>query len=240
MSEDFRVWTRGPVRWMAPNRPKKLNAWTYEMAAQLTEEFASADADPAVAVIVLAGIGGVYSAGIDRSVLSGDVPATTPFDVEAFVRSRTPTIACVDGLAFGMGATTATACDLRVASTRASFTFGFVNVGITPEWGSSYLLSRQVGLGRAMDVCLTGRTVDAQEAYRLGLVDRLVAPEEVEDVTQALAEQIAGRDAGAVQQTKALLWAGLEAADFASSRRIELDAAFERRHALKAADGAGT
>jgi 2-(1,2-epoxy-1,2-dihydrophenyl)acetyl-CoA isomerase len=135
-----------------------------------------------------------------------------------------------------MGATTATACDLRVASTRASFTFGFVNVGITPEWGSSYLLSRQVGLGRAMDLCLTGRTVDAQEAYRLGLVDRLVPPDEVEDVTQALAEQIAARDTGAVQQTKALLWAGLEAADFAASRQVELQAAFRRRHALKAAD----
>jgi 2-(1,2-epoxy-1,2-dihydrophenyl)acetyl-CoA isomerase len=236
MNDDFRAWMRGPVRWMAPNRPAKLNAWTYEMAAQLTEQFAAADADPAVKVIVLAGVGGVYSAGIDRSVLSGDIPVATPFDVEAFVKSRTPTIACVDGLAFGMGATTATACDLRVASTRASFTFGFVNVGITPEWGSSYLLSRQVGLGRAMDLCLTGRTVDAQEAYRLGLVDRLVPPDEVEDVTQALAEQIAARDTGAVQQTKALLWAGLEAADFAASRQVELQAAFRRRHALKAAD----
>jgi 2-(1,2-epoxy-1,2-dihydrophenyl)acetyl-CoA isomerase len=236
MNDDFRAWMRGPVRWMAPNRPAKLNAWTYEMAAQLTEQFAAADADPAVKVIVLAGVGGVYSAGIDRSVLSGDIPVATPFDVEAFVKSRTPTIACVDGLAFGMGATTATACDLRVASTRASFTFGFVNVGITPEWGSSYLLSRQVGLGRAMDLCLTGRTVDAQEAYRLGLVDRLVPPDEVEDVTQALAEQIAARDTGAVQQTKALLWAGLEAADFAASRQVELQAAFQRRHALKAAD----
>lgn len=236
MDDDFRAWMRGPVRWMAPNRPAKLNAWTYEMAAQLTEQFAAADADPAVKVIVLAGVGGVYSAGIDRSVLSGDIPVATPFDVEAFVKSRTPTIACVDGLAFGMGATTATACDLRVASTRASFTFGFVNVGITPEWGSSYLLSRQVGLGRAMDLCLTGRTVDAQEAYRLGLVDRLVPPDEVEDVTQALAEQIAARDTGAVQQTKALLWAGLEAADFAASRQVELQAAFQRRHALKAAD----
>ena len=236
MNDDFRAWMRGPVRWMAPNRPAKLNAWTYEMAAQLTEQFAAADADPAVKVIVLAGVGGVYSAGIDRSVLSGDIPVATPFDVEAFVKSRTPTIACVDGLAFGMGATTATACDLRVASTRARFTFGFVNVGITPEWGSSYLLSRQVGLGRAMDLCLTGRTVDAQEAYRLGLVDRLVPPDEVEDVTQALAEQIAARDTGAVQQTKALLWAGLEAADFAASRQVELQAAFQRRHALKAAD----
>jgi 2-(1,2-epoxy-1,2-dihydrophenyl)acetyl-CoA isomerase len=236
LNDDFRAWMRGPVRWMAPNRPAKLNAWTYEMAAQLTEQFAAADADPAVKVIVLAGVGGVYSAGIDRSVLSGDIPVATPFDVEAFVKSRTPTIACVDGLAFGMGATTATACDLRVASTRASFTFGFVNVGITPEWGSSYLLSRQVGLGRAMDLCLTGRTVDAQEAYRLGLVDRLVPPDEVEDVTQALAEQIAARDTGAVQQTKALLWAGLEAADFAASRQVELQAAFRRRHALKAAD----
>lgn len=239
-TDDFRVWTRGRVRWLAPDRPAKLNAWTYEMAQRLTEEFAAADADPDVQVIVLAGTGGVYSAGIDRSVIAGEIPAVTPFDVEGFIRSRTPTIACVDGLAYGMGATSALACDLRVASTRASFTFGFVNIGITPEWGSSYLLSRQVGLSRAMDLCLTGRPVDAEEAYRLGLLDRLAAPEETEDVAQALAEQIAGRDPAAVQQTKALLWSGLEAARLAESREIELQAAFDRRHALKAAGGDDT
>jgi enoyl-CoA hydratase/carnithine racemase len=238
VNDDFRVWTRGTVRWLAPDRPRKLNAWTYEMAARLTDEFAAADADPAVEVIVLAGTGGVFSAGIDRGVLAGEI-RPTPFDVEAFVRSRTPTIACVDGLAYGMGATSAMACDLRVASTRASFTFGFVKVGITPEWGSSYLLARQIGLSRALDLCLTARTVDAAEAYRLGLVDRLVEPDQAEDATQALAEQIAAHDAGVIQRTKALLWSSLEAADLRQSREIELRAAIDSRYALKAAADRG-
>jgi 2-(1,2-epoxy-1,2-dihydrophenyl)acetyl-CoA isomerase len=233
MTDDgLRVWTRGPVRWLAPDRPAKLNAWTLDMAARLTEEFAAADADEGVAVIVLAGTGGVFSAGIDRSVLAG--PARpTPFDVEGFVRSRTPTIACVDGLAFGMGATSALACDLRVVSDRARFVFGFVRVGITPEWGSTYLLSRQVGLSRAMDLCLTGREVSGEEAYRLGLADRLVPADEVEDATQGLAELIAQHDPATVQATKAVLWQNLETPAFADSRAIELAANVARLDARR-------
>lgn len=231
---DFRVWDRPPVRWLAPARPHKLNAWTYEMAARLNEEFAAADQDNSVAVIVLAGTGGVFSAGIDRNVIAGEI-RQTPFDVEAFIRSRKPTIACVDGLAYGMGATSALACDMRVASARASFIFGFVRVGLTPEWGSSYLLSRQVGLSRAMDLCLTARPVAAAEAYRIGLVDRLVDGEAdaVEDATQALAEQIAANDTTTLQRTKALLWAGFEAANLIQAREAELDAAHEGRRLLK-------
>jgi len=239
VTEDFRTWTRGPVRWLAPNRPRKLNAWTYDMAARLTDEFAAADADDSIAVIVLAGTGGVYSAGIDRSVIAGEIQPT-PFDVEAFVKSRTPTIACIDGLAFGMGATSALACDLRVASNRASLTFGFIRIGITPEWGSSYLLSRQVGLSRAMDLCLTGRSVDADEAYRIGLVDRVVAPDDIEDETQKLAEQIAEHDLGAIYLTKKLMWSSFEAASLAESRVVELEAAIASRHALKQAETAGS
>jgi 2-(1,2-epoxy-1,2-dihydrophenyl)acetyl-CoA isomerase len=233
MTDDgLRVWTRGPVRWLAPDRPAKLNAWTLDMAARLTEEFAAADADEGVAVIVLAGTGGVFSAGIDRSVLAG--PARpTPFDVEGFVRSRTPTIACVDGLAFGMGATSALACDLRVVSDRARFVFGFVRVGITPEWGSTYLLSRQVGLSRAMDLCLTGREVSGEEAYRLGLADRLVPADEVEDATQGLAELIAQHEPATVQATKAVLWQNLETPAFADSRAIELAANVARLDARR-------
>jgi 2-(1,2-epoxy-1,2-dihydrophenyl)acetyl-CoA isomerase len=233
MTDDgLRVWTRGPVRWLAPDRPAKLNAWTLDMAARLTEEFSAADADDDVAVIVLAGTGGVFSAGIDRSVLAG--PARpTPFDVEGFVRSRTPTIACVDGLAFGMGATSALACDLRVVSDRARFVFGFVRVGITPEWGSTYLLSRQVGLSRAMDLCLTGREVSGEQAYRLGLADRLVPANAVEDAAQELAELIAQHDPATVQATKAVLWQNLETPAFADSRAIELAANVARLDARR-------
>jgi 2-(1,2-epoxy-1,2-dihydrophenyl)acetyl-CoA isomerase len=234
---DFLVWDRGPVRWLAPNRPAKLNAWTLDMAARFKSEFAAADADDAVKVIVLAGAGGVYSAGIDRSVLNGEI-IESPFDVEGFIKSRTPTIACVDGLAFGMGAGTALACDLRVASTRASLIFGFIRVGLTPEWGGGYLLSRQVGLSRAMDLCLTGRAVSAEEAYRIGLIDRLVSPETVEDVTQELAEQIAAHDPVTAQRTKAVLWAGYEAATLAETRQIELAETVRRRQSQLGLDPA--
>jgi 2-(1,2-epoxy-1,2-dihydrophenyl)acetyl-CoA isomerase len=220
VEENLRVWTCGPVRWIAPDRAAKLNAWTYEMAARFTEEFAQADDDDAVEVIVLAGSAGAFSAGLDRDALAQGI-RPTPFDVEGFIKSRTPTIACVDGIAFGMGASTALACDLRVASTRARFVFGYVRVGLSPEWGTSYLLSRQVGLSRALDLCLTGRAVEAEEAFRIGLVDRLVEPDELTDVTQELAESIAAQDTAAVRRSKAGLWASYEAPTVAEARVIE-------------------
>jgi enoyl-CoA hydratase/carnithine racemase len=154
--------------------------------------------------------------------------------VDLLVQFPKPTIAAVDGLAFGGGSTMAAACDMRVVSTRATFSFALGKLGLTPEWGSSYLLWRQIGWSRVLDLFLTGRTVDADEAYRLGLADRVVDPSEIEAVTQALADAMASVPPGTAEATKRALWSSLEAPDLAAARTIELRTLGERGQAMRA------
>lgn len=234
MSDQVEVSDRGGVRWLVVDRYERRNAWTFAMAEQLDGLLAEAETDAAVRVLVVAGRGGCFSAGIDKADLATGV-RTSSFPVERFLRFPKPTIACVDGLAFGMGFTLAVGCDLRVASTRATFTLGFSGIGLTPEWGSSFLLWRQVGWSRALDLALTNRIVDAEEALRIGLADRVVEPAEAESATQALAERIAGLPHGAAAATKAVLWGSLEQVALAGARAVELRTMYERRMELGAA-----
>ena len=227
MSEELCAWTRGPVRWFGVDRPHTRNAWTFAMGEELHAYLTEAETDEEVRVVVLTGRRGHFSSGVDRAELARGV-RPSPFPVEAFTRFPKPTIACVDGVAFGMGTASALACDLRVASTRASFTLGFGRLGLTPEWGTSFLLWRQIGWSRTMDLYLSDRTVAAEEALRIGLVDRVVAPDDVEDETQALAEQIATLPIGTAEAIKAVLWSGLETSTFAAARAVEMRAIFER------------
>jgi enoyl-CoA hydratase/carnithine racemase len=189
--------------------------------------------DPSVRVLVVFGRGGAFSSGIDRAELAAGV-RSSPFPVERYLKYTKPTIACVDGLAFGMGFTLAVGSDLRVASTRATFTLGFGGIGLVPEWGSTFLLWRQVGWSRALDLSLTNRRIDAAEAQQMGLVDRLVAPEEVEAAAQTLAEQIAALPPGTAEATKALWWASLEQLTLSGARAVELRSIYERRMQLEA------
>ena len=226
--------TVGSTRWITVDRVPKRNAWTFPMAERLGVLLDEAAADDAVRVVVIAGAGGVFSAGLDRGELSKGTNRPSPFPVDELVQFPKPTIAAVDGLAFGGGATMAAACDLRVVSTRSTFSFALGKLGLTPEWGSSYLLWRQIGWSRALDLFLSGRTVDAEEAYRLGLADRLVDPDDLDAVTTALADAIASVPPGTAEATKRVLWGALEAPDLAAARAIELRTLGERGKALRA------
>jgi 2-(1,2-epoxy-1,2-dihydrophenyl)acetyl-CoA isomerase len=124
------------------------------------------------------------------------------------------------------------ACDLRVAAAGATMTFGLGRVGLTPEWGSSYLLWRQIGWSRALDLFLTGRTVDADEAMRLGLIDRLVADTALLETTQALGEQIASLPDGTAEAIKHVLRRGLDV-DFPGAREAERQTLAGRVRALR-------
>lgn len=235
MSDEVQVVDRGPVRWLVVDRYERRNAWTFAMGAQLDRLLDEAAADPGVGALVVFGAGGAFSAGIDRADLASGVRAS-PMPVEKYVRFAKPTIACVDGLAFGMGFTLAVASDLRVASARATFTFGFGGLGLIPEFASTFMLWRQVGWSRALDLSLTNRTVGAEEALAMGLVDRLAGPDEVEDTAQALAEQIASLPPGTAEATKALWWASVEQSTLSGARAVELRAMYELRMKM-AADG---
>lgn len=228
----WRVEQHGPVRWFVLDRPERKNAMTSAMGAHLAVLLADAEADDATAVVVVAGEGEAFSAGLDRDEIATGLADKSLFAVEEFYAFAKPTLACVNGLAFGGGATLAVACDLRVVADTATFTFGLGRHGLTPEWGSSYFLWREIGWSRALDLMLTGRRVDAEEAQRLGLADRIVPVAEVRAAAQALAEQIAALPEGTGAAIKAVMRRGLDV-DFATTREVERAALAERTGAIR-------
>jgi enoyl-CoA hydratase/carnithine racemase len=206
---------------------------TSAMGLALGTHLADAQRDDDTRVLVLSGEGDAFSAGLDKDEIASGLGDKSSFPVEAFYAFSKPTIACVNGLAYGGGATLAVACDLRVAGESATFTFGLAKLGLTPEWGSSYFLWRQIGWSRTVDLFLTGRTVDAIEAQRLGLVDRVVPDADLRRVTQEFATQIASLPSGTAEATKAVLRRGLDV-DFAAARDVERAGLADRVRAIRA------
>lgn len=233
MGDDgWKVDQRGRVRWLCLDRVARKNAMTSAMGTRLGELLADAQADIDTRVLVITGEGDAFSSGLDRDELAAGAPGNSTFPVEAFYAFTKPTIACVNGLAFGGGATLAVACDLRVAAESASFTFALAKLGLTPEWGSSYFLWREIGWSRTLDLFLTGRTVGADEARGLGLVDRVVPDTDVRAHTQALAEQIASLPEGTAEATKSVLRRGLDA-EFLHAREVERAGLADRVRAMR-------
>ena len=116
-----------------------------------------------------------------------------------------PIIAAVNGVAAGAGASVAFACDMRIASEKASFVEAFINVGLVPDSGSTYFLPRLVGFAKALEMCITGQKVGAEEALQLGLVNRVVPPEQLLDEAFALCARFAKMPTKAIGLTKRLL-----------------------------------
>jgi 2-(1,2-epoxy-1,2-dihydrophenyl)acetyl-CoA isomerase len=116
-----------------------------------------------------------------------------------------PVIAAINGVAAGAGCSLALACDLRIASEDASFIEVFVNVGLIPDSGSTWFLPRLVGLGRAMELCCTGRKVEADEALAIGMVNQVVPSEDLEEAVAKMAKRLASLPAKAISLTKRLL-----------------------------------
>jgi len=179
---------RGAVRTIVVNRPDKLNALDRQTLNELTLAFAQAAQDDAVRAVVLAGAGEkAFVAGADISEMSGYSSVQAQAFSRAGQRLMTsierlgkPVIARVQGFALGGGMELAMACHLRVASEKAKFGFG----------GTQRLL-RLAGRSAALELCLTGTTVNAQRAYELGIVNRVVAPEALDETVEALADQLA-------------------------------------------------
>jgi 2-(1,2-epoxy-1,2-dihydrophenyl)acetyl-CoA isomerase len=183
------------------NRPEKLNAFIGHMRRDLAEALERAGSDRAVRAVIITGAGRAFSAG-------GDVTAMAELmerdDAEEFARllgaarrvvtairdMTKPVIASVNGLASGAGCNLALACDLRIAAASATFTQSFVRVGLHPDWGGTYFLSRLVSPNKACELFFLGDTIDAAEALRLGLVNRVVPDEELEAETRRLAERL--------------------------------------------------
>jgi enoyl-CoA hydratase/carnithine racemase len=216
------------------NRPEKLNALAGHMRRDLAEALEAAGAERSVHVVVITGAGRAFCAG-------GDVAAMTDLierqDAEEFsrllgaarrvvtaIRQMTkPVIASINGPAFGAGCNLALACDLRIASTTATFSQSFAKVGLHPDWGGTYFLPRLVTPNKACEMFFLGETMDAAEALRLGVVNKVVEPGELEAETRKLAERLRNAPAVALAAAKQAVYMS-QAAELEEMLRYETEA----------------
>ncbi len=200
--------TDGAVRVVTLNRPEARNALSLALQRSLAVALRDADHDDAVACVVLTGADPAFCAGLDLKELGqGVAPGTlsdenSPFS--ALWQMAKPVIGAINGACATGGLELALACDFLIASERARFGDTHARVGFTPAGGMSVLLPEAVGLRAAREMSLTGKFVDAVEAHRLGLVNRVVAHEELLPVTVALGHDIASADQDAVRALKDL------------------------------------
>ena len=205
------------------NRPDKKNALNVAMYQGLTQKIQAADADDSIRVSVLTGAGDAFCSGNDindflRQPDGAEARAIVGF-IDAISSAEKPLIAAVNGHAVGIGATMLLHCDLVYAADGARFQFPFVNVGLCPEAGSSYLLPRLVGRHMASELLLLGRLFDAAEARRFGIVNDVVPSSQLEALAVEMAEEVAAQPPNAVRVTKRLLRAAMQEAIAAAGRR---------------------
>lgn len=222
------VTTEGPVVWLTLNRPTRKNALDRELVQRLGSalEFATARAE--TRVIVLRGSGESFCAGADLGTMKpealsdadlGERVAEFHHLIRSIVDASQPVVAALDGPAVGFGADLALACDLRVATSRAYLQESFVHVGLMPDGGGTYWLPALVGLGRALEFLLLGTRLEAEQCLALGLVNRVVAPDALEQAAAAVAQQLAAAAPLAVASIKrAVRAAGREQLEAALSR----------------------
>jgi enoyl-CoA hydratase len=188
--------TRGRVGLITLNRPKALNALNSQVLAELVAALGAFDADHGIGAIVITGSEKAFAAGADIKEMQNKT------FVDAFLddflsgwdnvgRVRKPVIAAVAGYALGGGCELAMMCDIIIAAENAKFGQPEITLGVMPGMGGSQRLTRAVGKAKAMDMCLTGRMMDAAEAERSGLVSRVVQPGELLDEALAAAAKIA-------------------------------------------------
>ena len=213
------------------NRPEKMNAWTPTMGAETRTALLDADRDPTIGAIIVTGAGRAYCAGADMGGLSeissGRASATgggssLPPDQEEWLRAQRPdyrnqyayvlglskpVIGAINGACVGLGFTTCLYQDIRIASENARMGLIFVQRGLAIEHGSSWMLSRIVGVARAVELAVTGRLVDADEALRIGLVHRVVPQARLIETAREVAGHIANNCSPlGVSEAKKLVW----------------------------------
>lgn len=234
--ETIIVETRGKVGLITLNRPKALNALNSQVLAELVAAVNAFDADTAIGAMVITGSEKAFAAGADikeMQAISYVDAYVQDFFVgwEEFTRARKPIIAAVAGYALGGGCELAMMCDFIIAADTARFGQPEITLGVMPGMGGSQRLTRFVGKSKAMDMCLTGRMMDAAEAERCGLVSRVVPAGDLVEEALKAAAKIADFSLPSVMMTK-------EAVNRAFETTLAEGLRFERRlfHSLFALD----
>ena len=225
-----------PVATITLNRPQSLNAWTPQMDQEVQDAFRRAEEDTRVVGIILTGAGKAFCAGADlkgleavseggfsEAAIAGERPGDSKahdgfrFHYSYIASICKPVIAAIHGACAGMALPISTFCDLRFASDKSVFLSAFSQRGLVAEWGSSWMLPRLVGMANAMDILLSSRKIFADEALQMGLVNRVVSPEqltkEAEQYIVNLAENCSPRSMAVMKRQLYDQWqADLEAA----------------------------
>lgn len=209
MTDQVLTQAAGGVLTVTFNRPQKKNAFTLRMYEQLVLALREADRDPEVRVILLTGAGDAFTSGNDLADFMSDPPKGEDSPVFqlllALVEVKKPLIAMVNGAAVGIGTTMLLHCDLVYASDRAKLVMPFVNLGLVPEGGSTYLLPRMAGHARAAELLLFGEPFDARVAQEVGIVNEVFEADALEAAVRARAQKLAEKPPLALERTKRLL-----------------------------------
>src|SRR5262245_44423304 len=216
------------------NRPDRLNAFVGHMRRDLAEALEHAGSDRSVRVVILTGAGRAFCAGGDIAFMAELMQRRNAEEFSRIlgagrrvilaIRQMTkPVIASINGPASGAGCNLALACDLRVASTAATFSQSFAKVGLHPDWGGTYFLPRLVTPNKACEMFFLGDSIDAAEAKRLGIVNQVVAPEDLESVTFELAQRLRAAPPIALAAAKHAVYMS-QAAELEEMLRYETEA----------------
>ncbi|WP_295808223.1 enoyl-CoA hydratase [uncultured Nitratireductor sp.] len=234
--ETILVETRERVGLITLNRPKALNALNSKVLEEVVAALEAFDTNPRVGAIVLTGSEKAFAAGADIKEMASKTYVDAYMEDlfagwDGLTRVRKPIVAAVAGYALGGGCELAMMCDFIIAADNAKFGQPEITLGVMPGMGGSQRLTRFVGKSKAMDMCLTGRFMDAEEAERTGLVSRVVPPGELIEEALKVAETIAGFSLPAVMMTK-------EAVNRSYETTLAEGLRFERRvfHAMFALD----
>ncbi len=201
------------------NRPDKLNSMSPRLMAELTVITDEVAGDDKVRAVILTGAGRAFCAGAELdSPLFTEISASNSVSLFKVVngvilnihRMPKPVIAAVNGAAVGGGCNLALACDIILASDKARFGEAFINLGLQPDYGGTFFLPRLVGTAKALELMLTGRLFDAQEAEKMGMVNQIVPLDELMNVARELAATIAKKSPLAVAYTKASVYQAMQ------------------------------
>jgi 2-(1,2-epoxy-1,2-dihydrophenyl)acetyl-CoA isomerase len=213
---DLAVERRDNALWLRLSRARRRNALTVDLVGRMADEIEKTRGDATIRAIVVTGAPPVFCAGgdladlgavADRGALAVSTVVYSQFHrlVTGLASATAPVIAAINGPALGAGLDLAMACDLRVASTDAAFCSSWIKVGLVPGMGGAHLLARAIGSTRANELVLLGRELTAAEALDWGLVNEVVAPDELEPRVDQLVETLASLSYPAIERSKASL-----------------------------------
>src|SRR5207245_5721044 len=240
--------THGGIAVIRFNRPEKMNAIGAVTRTQLADAIKQAERDAAVRVVVLAGSGRALCSGAEVTEMAPGAGMRTPQDVGIVLRNeympmlmrlRTmpkPVIAAMNGPAVGIGASFALACDIRIATPEAYILEAFINIGLAPAGGVSWLLPRLAGTGIAYEMFFSGKPLQAADAHRLGVINRIVPAERLEEEVRELANHLASQPRNAMAGAKRAVNQALEST---FEQALEFESYLQEAQAASAEFAAG-